>query len=555
MAVVKFKRKELERIIGKVNDEIQEKINLFGTPIEDINESEISLEIFPNRSDLLSMHGFARAFKDFLGKSSGKEYSAKKSKEFQVIVDSSVKDVRPFTACAVIRGIKFDDEKIKEIIDIQEKLHFTIGRKRKKIAIGIYPLEKIKFPITFLALKPEEIKFIPLETDKEMNGLQILQRHPAGKEYKCLLENEKKFPVFRDANNEILSMPPIINSHKTGKITSQTKNIFVECSGFDFELLKKCLNILVTMFSDMGGELFAVEIAEKKTKTLTPDLSPQKTKIDLKNIKKILGIELTEKEIIKLMEKMGHIYKSGNVYSPCYRSDILHERDIIEDIAIAYGYGQFNAEIPNIYSAGEESKEETIKRKITELLVGLGFVETSSYDLISKEDQYKKMNIKINGKGIIEVLNSKTDSTILRENIFASLMKILSENIDTQYPQKIFEIGKTFSLNKEEIEEKDNLCIAMADINYDFTYAKQILEYLVNNLGICTKIEEAENLSFISGRAGKIILLSDKQEKEIGVIGEISPIVLKNLHIKLPVVAFEISLNEIFDILLANKNN
>ena len=230
MANITFSRKIFEKEIGKLDEKMQEKISMFGTPLETFDDETIEIEVFANRPDLLSYQGFKRCFLAFLGKKPGlKKYEINKpEKDYQVIIDSSTKDVRPYTACAIVKGLKLDEEKIKEIIGIQEKLHLTMGRKRKKVAIGIYPLEKIKLPITLKALEPDYIKFIPLESEKEMSGLQILQKHPAGKEYSHLLAGKSKFPVFVDANNNILSMPPIINSQMTGKVTTETKDVFIE---------------------------------------------------------------------------------------------------------------------------------------------------------------------------------------------------------------------------------------------------------------------------------------------------------------------------------------
>src|SRR3989344_97340 len=153
MAIVNFNKKLFEQEIGKLDETMQNKIAMFGTPVESVSGEEIQIEVFPNRPDLLSYSGFRRSFLAFLEKSVGlKEYKVNKpEKDYRVIIDSSVKDVRPYTACAIVRGLSLDDEKIKELIEIQEKLHITIGRKRKKMAIGIYPLEKIKLPITFKA--------------------------------------------------------------------------------------------------------------------------------------------------------------------------------------------------------------------------------------------------------------------------------------------------------------------------------------------------------------------------------------------------------------------
>src|SRR3989344_5926242 len=210
MAVVTFSKEQFEKDLGSLDEKMKSRIAMFGTPLEKVEEDEVNIEVFPNRPDLLSYHGFKRSFLAFLGKKTGlQQYKINKPEDnYRVIVDSSVKDIRPHTACAIVRGLSLDEEKIREIIEMQERLHITIGRKRKKAAIGIYPLEKINLPITFTAIEPDQIKFIPLEMNKELSGLEILQKHPAGKEYSHLLAGKMKFPVFIDSKEQILSMPP-----------------------------------------------------------------------------------------------------------------------------------------------------------------------------------------------------------------------------------------------------------------------------------------------------------------------------------------------------------
>jgi len=546
MANVKFSKKLFEKEIGKLDEKMQESISMFGTPLENITNEEIEIEIFPNRPDLFSYQGFKRSFLGFLGRKTGlKEYKINKpEKDYQVIIDSSVKDVRPYTACAIVRGLKLDNEKIKELIEIQEKLHLTIGRKRKKAAIGIYPLEKIKLPISFRAMEPDQIKFIPLESDREMSGLQILQRHPTGRDYAHLLAGKSKFPIFVDSESNILSMPPIINSRLTGKITGETKDVFIECSGFDFNILKRCLNILVTSLAEMGGEIYSMEIKGAPEK-VSPNLETEKIKINLENTNKTLGLKLDEKQLKNLIEKMGHNYNKGIVEIASWRTDILHEIDLIEEVAIAYGYEKLIPEMPKISTIGNENPKEIIKRKISEILSGLNMLEVSNYHLTNKNDQFMKMGIsEKQEKGIIELESSKTDYTILRNNLSHFLLKNLSENIDSEYPQRIYETGIVFEL-KEDIKETEKLAIAVTPGN--FTEARQILEYLFKNIGSQIIFEETENfpVHFIEGRTAKIIL----NKKEIGFIGEIHPKILRNWKIKMPVALLEINLEEIFKIL------
>jgi len=391
VASARFNRKTFEKEIGKITQELEQKIALFGTPVENVNDDEIEVDVTPNRPDLLSYQGFKRSFLSFIGKTSGlKNFKIESPlKDYKVIIDSSVKDVRPYTVCAIVKGINFTDENIKEVIDIQEKLHTTVGRRRKKLAIGVYPLEKITLPITFKALEPDKIKFIPLESDRVMNGLEILQRHPTGRDYASLLAGKSKFPIFVDAKGEILSMPPIINSELTGRVTNETKDVFIECSGSDFNSLKKCLNILVTALSDMGGKIYSMELVGAPEK-ISPNLDSDKMKISIENTNKTLGLNLTEKEIKENLEKMGHNYNKGIVEIASYRTDVLHEIDLIEDVAIAYGYDKFEPIIPEISTIGQEDPRETFKRKISDILSGLGYLETSNYHLTTKVDQFTR---------------------------------------------------------------------------------------------------------------------------------------------------------------------
>jgi phenylalanyl-tRNA synthetase beta chain len=541
MANIKIPKKLFEKEIGKLDEKMQDRIAMFGTPLENFNNEEIEIEIFPDRPDMLSYQGFKRSFLAFLGKKKGiKKYRINKpEKDYEVHVDSSVKEIRPYTVCAIVRKLKFDDEKIKEIIEIQEKLHATLGRKRKSFGIGIYPLDKIKLPIIYKALEPDKIKFIPLESEREMSGLEILQRHPTGKAYAHLLAGKEKFPVFIDSDRNFLSMPPIINSKLTGKITEKTRDVFIECSGFDFGLLKKCMNIIATSLADMGGEIYQMQLMGN-IKENTPDLSSEKRKISVENANKLLGVEIKEKEIKNLIEKMGHGYEknSKTVEIPAWRTDILHEVDLIEDLAIAYGYENFVPEIPEISTIGDEDSREKIKRKISEILAGLGMLEVSNYHLTNKNDQFGKMGLQEDG---IEIEKSKTDYTILRKDLIHYLLKNLSKNTHSEYPQKIFETGKVFdSGGDSDLSEKEKLAVAISP--GDFTEVKQTIVYLSKMSRTKIEISETEEFPdyFIEGRVAEIKM----KDKRIGFIGEVHPRILRNWKIKMPVALFEIELDE-----------
>ncbi|MBW3020330.1 phenylalanine--tRNA ligase subunit beta, partial [Candidatus Woesearchaeota archaeon] len=433
MPTVKLNKKVFEELVGKKLpiEELKDRISMLGTDLEGIEGNEITVEVFPNRPDMLSEQGFARAFSSFIGEKTGfRKYNVKKSNE-KVIIENSTSKVRPYTACAIVKNIKFDDEKIKEVIQIQEKLHVTYGRNRKKVAIGVYPLEKIKFPVTFFAEDPNKVVFRPLEYKSEITGLQVLSKHPTGRDYGHLLEGKDVFPFFKDANNQILSMPPVINSHDVGKVTESTTDLFIECSGFEFNYLHTCLNMIVTALADMGGEIYSVELNYGKEKKVTPNLDGEEWDLPLEYINKRLGLKLKDKELSELLAKMGHDYKNGKVRVPAYRADILHPVDFVEEVAIAYGYENFEAEIPKVSTIGEEDPFEKFSRKISEIIAGLGLIETETYNLTNAKNQNERM---LTENKLIELESAvNSEFNVLRSWMTPCLMEVFNKNLNKEF--------------------------------------------------------------------------------------------------------------------------
>ncbi|MBW2971694.1 phenylalanine--tRNA ligase subunit beta [Candidatus Woesearchaeota archaeon] len=545
MPTVNLNKTVFNRLVGKElsDDELRERIPMLGTDLERIEGDSIEVEVFPNRPDMLSEQGFARAFSSFIGQKTGlRKYDVKPSGS-KVVIDKSVADVRPFTACAIIRGLEFNDEKIREIIQIQEKLHVTFGRNRKKLAIGVYPLEHIKLPIRYFAEDPNKVKFQPLESDREMTGLQILSQHPTGREYGHLLEGKDRFPFFADADNSILSMPPIINSHKTGKITEQTKEFFIECSGFDFNTCNICLNIIVTAMADMGGGIHSMELDYPDGKKVTPDLEPRKMRLDVPFINKWLGLKLSEDQMKELLGKMGYGYETGFVLVPAYRADILHMVDLAEDVAIAYGYDKFEPEIPNVATIGEESGLEIFKRRISQVLIGLGLLETNTYNLTNADDQNLKMMVELKLAELESAVN--TDYNVLRAWMTPCLMKVLHDNKNQEYPQNIFESGTCFGLDGAEetgVREFCRLAVALCGPDADFTRIKQVLDVLAQALSFTYESKEVEHPSFIPGRVARISVGGN----DIAYLGELHPVVLENWEIEMPGSCLELNLTDLY---------
>ena len=243
---------------------------------------------------------------------------------------------------------------------------------------------------------------------------------------------------------------------------------------------------------------------------------------------------------------MGYGYEKGHALIPCYRPDVIHAVDLAEDIAIAYGYENFRAEIPTKGTVAQEDSFEKFRKKVSYLLVGLNLLELSSYHISSKNSQLKMMNHEI--EDYIELENSKSDEyNIMRYSILANLMQVLKENTHNEYPQNIFESGYTFKTGNSEtgVVEESKLSVVLCDRDTDYTKARQILDYIIASLGLKCSIKESKHPSFIDGRAGKIIC----GKSEIGIIGELSPKIITNFEVEMPVSAFEINLTALFSMI------
>src|SRR3989344_8896794 len=298
MPTITLNKTVFENLVGKKlpREELKDRISLLGTDLEKIDGEEIVVEIFPNRPDMLSEQGFARAFSSFIGVKTGlRKYEVKKS-GLKVIVYQSV-TMRPYTAFALVKNLTFTEERIREIMQAQEKLATTHGRNRKKSAYGVYPLDNIHFPIKYIAKNPAEVSFRPLGFTEKISAEQVEELHPKGREFKSIAEGWKKYPFFIDAKDNVMCMLPYTNSNDTGKVELDTTNVFVECTGTDLQNVQVALNIIVTTLADMGGKIYSLEIEYPDQKIITPDLTPKKMNLDLTLINKLLGLELKEKNV------------------------------------------------------------------------------------------------------------------------------------------------------------------------------------------------------------------------------------------------------------------
>jgi len=522
--------------------------------VKTLNEQELSIEIKDsNRADLWSVEGLARALRGFLGIEKGpKNYTVIDHSSVKIKVSSRLKNIRPYIGCALIKDVQLNDTIIRQAMNLQDKLDQTYGRNRRRTSIGLYSFDLISPPLSYGVAKPDEVSFAPLDFTEKMTLREILEKHPKGLEYGHIVREHAVWPLLSDSKGNVLSFPPIINSNDLGRITESTRNVLIEVTGTSNETVLNTLNMVVVSLADRGGKIYSAEIHYPyghKKKDLTPQLQTKTMQIDVENINKVLGFKLTPDELLELLEKARYgltkVQKHAlTVEVPCYRIDIMHPVDVIEDIAIAYGYNKIKPRWQRLPVSGGTTHKTEFSDLVREMMIGLGYQEVLTFIMTNPDNLHTKMETK--PEKVVEVANPRmTTLTCMRGWLLPSLLEFLSHNTHVEYPQKIFEVGYAVTFDeKAETQTRDVLKLACVTThsNANFTEIKSNLDALLLNLGLKNfELAEDKHPSFLEGRTATVCA----KRKNIGVLGEIHPQVLNNWQLKNPAAAFEISIEEI----------
>jgi len=543
MAVVTFNKKDLESLVGKTLTEkdYKEKIPMMGTPLEELGEDEVTFEVFPNRPDMLSVEGFARAVQGFLGITKGlPKYVVLKS-DYRVKISRSMMGVRGCAAFAVVRGLKMSDEMVAAFMQLQEKLSITIGRRRKKASIGAYDLQDIKFPVK-LVTKPAGFKFRPLGFTEELTIKEVLETHPKGQEFAHLLKGWTSYPLYMDAKDNVLSLLPITNA-EFSKIRDDTKDMLIEVTGTDWKSVFEMLNITITALAKRGCKVYEVKTIYPNKVVTAPGLKPWKMELDPNYVNKLLDLNLKPPELKEALEKMRFGVSGKSVYVPPYRTDVLHPIDLVEDIAIAHGYEKFEPRIPAIATIAKANADEEDDNAIRNIVSGLGFQEIVTFVLSNRKKQFEMLGKKKNS--FVEIQNPKTeDYNMARISLIPGLLETFSVNSSTEMPQRIFEVGFTVQIDeKAETGARNSryLAAGIMHSNANYSEMKAYVDTFFTAIGKKFEISESKDSAFIPGRCIDIKVSG----KKVGVMGEVSPKVLSNFGIEYPVVVFEVELEKV----------
>jgi phenylalanyl-tRNA synthetase beta chain len=518
--------------------------------VESLEGDAVSIEVKDsNRPEIWAVEGIARALRGYLGLGRTREIRLAGRSNLEVVIDKRVKPIRPFISTAIVKGLQPTEAALKSWINLQEKLDLTYGRKRKRASIGFYQADLIQSPLSYTVANPDIITFAPLGSLEKQSLRDIVETHPKGSEYGEIISQFEAWPILVDGVDNVLSLPPVINSNDLGRITTETKNILVEVTGTSAETVHNTLKIVVSTLTERGGKIYScLETYPygSPRRLLSPDLNPTRASLRLSYINTLLGASLTLKEASRFAERAGYRVRraTGDTIQldiPSYRIDIMHSVDIIEDIAIAMDINKLKPEWPRIWTVGKLAKQTDETESVAEIMIGLGFQEVLTYGLTSPV--VVSNNVQSSEGKLVELLNPRmTTHTVLRNWLLPSLLEILSHNTHVDYPQRVFEIGPCISRGENQIhpiQETRKLAAVTIHANAGFTEIRSSFDALAENEGRSFKIKETEHPSFLSGRSGAII----SNGTEVGVIGELNPRVTKSWGLNLPAAGFEVEMS------------
>jgi phenylalanyl-tRNA synthetase beta chain len=556
MPTISIFQKDFSQLLGQPASmsDIEQWMPLVKGEVKDVSSEtgEVRVELQDtNRPDLWCVEGIARQIRSVLTGSLTPYtfFSTRGRAKRRIQVMPGMENVRPYVASCASLGFPMTPEGLEQCIQTQEKLADAFGRNRKTVSIGLYRLPSIVFPVTYGLVKPDEVRFTPLGFDVKMTPHEILTLHPKGLEYGGIVAGCKRLPLLWDADGQVLSFPPIINSRELGEVQLGDTDLLVEVTGTDLSMVILALNIFASNLADRGAMIepidvvYPYETAMGKT-VKTPYDMGNGQRVPLHAIEQALGMPLDAESIQTALTSYGYQVKatrqSVSVKLPPFRNDLMHVMDVAEDVAITRGYDSFSPIMPQTFTVGSLSEQEQQSDRLRDLLVGFGFQEMFSNILASRQEFVERMRLTdTEHESLVEVDNVMSLSyACLRPSILPCLLRVEALSPRVFYPHLLFEVGEVARVDlKADVGSRTVLSLAgiSAHPGANFSEMHSYLDLLMYYMVWPYDLEPVTHPSFLDGRVGRIRC----QGQMVGYIGEFHPEVLEAWQIDMPTSGFE----------------
>lgn len=522
------------------------------------------LNLLAVRPDIFDPGGMARYMRGFLGVRTGLiEYPVAPPK-LTVQVDPRLardESYRPSIACAVLRNVRLDNERIKLLMNLQEDLHWALGRDRKLASIGVYDLDRLNErgpAFRYRAVEPDELRFVPLgfspaDPSASLTPRDILTRHKTGVAYAHLLAKYSAYPLLTDGDGTVLSMPPIINSEAT-RVTMKTRQCFVDVTGLAQRTVDRALNILLSGLKEVMPELEieAVNIDYPSGRLVAPDFTPARMSLDVQSAADTIGVALDAPALAALLERMGHGVESPdgpraaalNVRVPAWRNDVMHPVDLIEDAAIAYGYDKLTPRLVPTFTVGAPRAIEEHSAIARRVFTGLGFHQVMTLPLTSEHAAFDKWGVP-NDPRAVQIENPiSSEQTICRVSLLPGVIETLAINKQYDLPQYLFEVGDCCFADpaaETGAREERYAAAAMIGTHVGFADIRAVADAFAREMNATLEFRPVSLPGFIPGRAASLHAGGER----IGSLGELHPECLEACGLRHAVAVLELSLERL----------
>ena len=543
MPVVRIDLPRFTKMVGTNRKRIVDRIPYVGLDIEGIGKDSIRVEYSPNRPDLGTDFGIARALRGLLGKEVGLPRFKVRPSGISVSTDKKLATIRPYIACAVVTGLRLDDEDVRQIISLQEDLHNGLGRRRRLVAIGLHDLGSVAPPLSYRAVG-RSFSFIPLGGRSPMTIGSILSETYEGKTYGPVLGGSRLFPVISDSNGTVLSFPPVINGAAT-RVASKTRGILIDVTSTDRGAGDDALAVIATTLAEAGGKIGTVQIRYDRPR-VTPDLTPTDLPLDAGLVRSVLGLDLSNSQIRASLARSRLGVRGGRVLAPRYRVDLRHPVDVAEEVALGYGFDRIKPNYPPSSRPGTLNAFEDFLDSASTVMAGAGMIEMMTFELTDEASLYTRFQRPSSDS--VKVQNPKSlEHSVLRDSLIPTLMASLSGNVRSDYPQRVFEIGRVYSRTGTGVSEAWHLGCVVAHSQSSYTEAKMYLEAACRTLaGREIATIASQHWAFVTGRCAKVIMDGGGQ---LGHVGEMKPEAIEAFGLAVPVSGFEMDLSGMFELL------
>ncbi|KAI0236819.1 phenylalanine--tRNA ligase subunit beta [Massospora cicadina] len=493
----------------------------------------------------------------------------------QIINKPSTEKIRPFVVGAVLRNITFTQSRYESFIDLQDKLHNNLCRKRTLVAIGTHDLDTIQAPFSYEALPPKDIEFIPLNQNQVMDGAALMEFYKSDRhisKFLHIIRDSPVYPVIFDAQRRVCSLPPIINGDHS-KISVNTRNVFIECTATDLTKARTVVNTIVAMFSQYCDEPFSFEpvdvVNPDGTHEIFPQMEPRTLEVEVDYINSAAGVKLSPAEVILNLARMSlpSTEKAPGILEviiPATRSDVLHACDVMEDVAIAYGFNNLAKTLPHSSTVGAPLPINKLTDLLRRELAFGGFDEVLSLILCSHDENFAYLHRKDPGAYAVELANPKTaEYQVIRTSLLPGLLKTVAQNRKYALPLKLFEVQDVAFID-ESMERRSrnqrNVAAVYVNKSSGFEIVHGLLDRLMAMLSVPLMSQSALSTStgpfytikpiddetYFPGRAASIYYCHrgkpGSEASLIGSFGILHPGVLNNFDIDHVVTALEFNL-------------